>query len=196
MPTGYTYPVCEGKITEFPEFALQCARAFGALISMRDEPMTAPIPDVIVPSIGYYDFRIATAEKHLSDLESMTDAEAEAAAQAAHQNALEGRDRYLANKKAEGDRLNAMLVKVRAWKPPTPDHVDMKKFMIEQLVMSLPGDYAPAIPALLDGRTWREREIKETAEDLGRIKDDRAKEIERAASRTQWIKSLRESLAH
>lgn len=53
MPTGYTYPVCEGKITEFPDFALSCARAFGALISMREEPMDAPLPDEIAASTNY-----------------------------------------------------------------------------------------------------------------------------------------------
>lgn len=30
MPTGYTFEVCEGKMTDFSAFALQCARAFGA----------------------------------------------------------------------------------------------------------------------------------------------------------------------
>lgn len=194
MPTGYTYPVVEGKVTEFPDFAMQCARAFGALISMRDDAMDAPIPDEIKPSTNYYDQRIATAEAHLAELTTMTAAEAEAAAQAAHQNAMDGRERYLANQKTEADRLNAMLAKVRAWRPPTADHVEMKKFMIDQLTMSLPGDYAPAIPELLDGATWLERETKGAADDLARLKIDRSKEIQRASDRNQWLQNLRKSL--
>ena len=35
MPTGYTAAVCSGEITEIKDFALSCARAFGALITMR-----------------------------------------------------------------------------------------------------------------------------------------------------------------
>jgi len=50
MPTGYTYPVVEGKITEFSDFALSCARAFGALITMRDDPHDTPIPETFEPS--------------------------------------------------------------------------------------------------------------------------------------------------
>lgn len=37
----------------FPEFAMRCARNFGALIMMRDEPLDAPIPEKFEPS-GYY----------------------------------------------------------------------------------------------------------------------------------------------
>ena len=43
MATGYTYPVVEGKITEFSEFALGCARAFGAFMHMRDDNSDAPL---------------------------------------------------------------------------------------------------------------------------------------------------------
>ena len=53
MPTGYTYPVADGTITEFSKFALNCSRAFGVLMHMRDEPIDAPIPDKIEPT-SYY----------------------------------------------------------------------------------------------------------------------------------------------
>jgi hypothetical protein len=39
MPTGYTAGVADGTITEFREYALLCARAFGACIMLRDEPV-------------------------------------------------------------------------------------------------------------------------------------------------------------
>lgn len=37
MPTGYTSPLYEGKEISFEQFALRCARNFGALVMMRDE---------------------------------------------------------------------------------------------------------------------------------------------------------------
>ena len=43
MPTGYTAGILEGET--FEQYALQCAKAFGALVMMRDEPSDAPIPD-------------------------------------------------------------------------------------------------------------------------------------------------------
>ena len=44
MPTGYTYDLYDGKDIEFPDFVMKCARAFGALIEIRDDPMDAAIP--------------------------------------------------------------------------------------------------------------------------------------------------------
>ena len=52
MPTGYTLELYDGKDITFEEFVLKCARAFGALINMRDEPRDAPIPERFEPS--YY----------------------------------------------------------------------------------------------------------------------------------------------
>lgn len=195
MPTGYTYPVCDGKITEFNDFALSCARAFGALIQMRDDPMDAPIPEEIKPETNYYDERIAADMKRMGDIQAMTNDEASAAALAAHDEAVASRRKYLADKETEAGRLNAMLAKVRAWRPPTLDHAEMKKFMIEQLTMSMPGDYCPAMPILLDGATWRQTQIDDLAKSVVRNKTEREKEIERARGRTEWVKALRTSLA-
>lgn len=195
MPTGYTYPVCDGDITEFPAFAMSCARAFGALITMRDDPMDAPIPEEIKPDTKYHDDRIAADMKRMGEVQAMTLAEADTAALEVHRQALASRNKYLADKEVEAGRINAMLAKVRAWRPPTPEHVEMKKFMIDQLTMSLPGDYAPAIPALLDGATWRKQEIDRLADSVVYHQKERDKEIERARGRTEWVKQLRDSLA-
>ena len=42
MATGYTHSI-KNDIT-FEQFALLCARAFGACIEMRDDPTDKPIP--------------------------------------------------------------------------------------------------------------------------------------------------------
>lgn len=194
MPTGYTAEVVDGKVTEFPDFALICARAFGALITMRDDPMDAPIPDEFEPD-GYYAKRVAEGLKELGNVQAMSNSEASDAAAKAHKEALEHRANYLRRQEAEAERINAMLAKVRAWTPPTPDHQGMKKFMVEQLTISLPGEYAPAVPELLDGPTWRQRRIDTLAEEVARHKIEREKEVERAKTRTQWVKDLRASLA-
>ena len=41
MPTGYTAEILNGEIKTFPEFAKKCARAFGAMIHMRDDSLDA-----------------------------------------------------------------------------------------------------------------------------------------------------------
>jgi len=193
MPTGYTYPVTDGKITQFNDFAMSCARAFGALISMRDDPSDAPIPDEIKPDTKYYDDRIAADTKRIDEIQAMTLADADTAALEAHREAMASRSKYLADKEVKAGRLNAMLAKVHAWSPP-PDHTEMKRFMIDQLTISFPDDYAPAIPALLDGATWRQDQLNRLADALVRNQRERTKEIERARNRTEWLKQLRASL--
>jgi hypothetical protein len=194
MPTGYTYPVVEGKVTEFEDFALSCARAFGALISMRDDAMDAPIPEEIKPDTRYYDERLADDQKRLQEVQAMTKAELDAAASADYAAAIESRNGYIARQSEEAARLNAMMVKVRAWEPPTPDHAEMKRFMIDQLKISLPGEYVPAFPEQLDGATWRQTTINTLAESIVRYQKERDKEIERATNRNGWLKALRASL--
>lgn len=195
MPTGYTAAVIDGKTTEFPEFAMSCARAFGALITMRDDPMDAPIPEQIDASTTYHDTHIASAKARLLQLQDMSPEDAASSAKAAHDDALNHRNQYLAERDIESARLNTMLKKVHAWAPPTPDHDGMKKFMIEQLTMSMPGDYAPSVPAFQSGEEWRVSEIKKAEHDIAYHIAERTKEIDRAESRTAWIKSLRASLA-
>ena len=194
MPTGYTYPVVDGKITEFPDFAMTCARAFGALIMMRDDPTDAPIPDEVAPE-PYYEKRVVEALARLGEVQAMTDQEADTAAFAEYEAAKASRAKFLADKDIEAARLNAMLKKVRKWSPPTPDHVEMKKFMIDQLIISMPGNYTPSSPVELDGATWRKETIVRLADEVVQAKADLAKEIERASGRTNWIKALRASLA-
>src|SRR6185437_5714856 len=109
MPTGYTYPVTDGKITQFNDFAMSCARAFGALISMRDDPRDAPILDEIKPDTKYYDDRIAADTKRIDEIQAMTLADADTAALEAHREAMASRSKYLADKEVKAGRLNAML---------------------------------------------------------------------------------------
>ena len=65
MPTGYTADVMDGKVTDFKLFAMQCARAFGALVIMRDEPLNAEIPDEFSPS-NYHFQELEQARERLA----------------------------------------------------------------------------------------------------------------------------------
>jgi hypothetical protein len=66
MPTGFTADICKGAEVSFEDFAMTCARAFGALYSMRDEPMDAPIPETFVAS-GYHADELEKAKARLGD---------------------------------------------------------------------------------------------------------------------------------
>jgi hypothetical protein len=45
MPTGYTCIIEDKPDVTFAEYVWRCARAFGALLSMREDSLDAPIPD-------------------------------------------------------------------------------------------------------------------------------------------------------
>ena len=66
MPTGYTAELME-KGEPFNRFVMRCARAFGALIDLRDAQMDAPIPEKFEPS----DYHVKALAKALAELERL-----------------------------------------------------------------------------------------------------------------------------
>ena len=66
MPTGYTAAVQDGSITTLRDYALQCARGFGAFLHMHDEPFDTPLTLPPPADTSYYDKRIAEAERILA----------------------------------------------------------------------------------------------------------------------------------
>jgi hypothetical protein len=198
MPTGYTADVQSGKVTEFPEFAMQCARAFGALIMMRDESSKAPIPERFEPKTSYYDEALASAKARLAELLAMSPEAVTAAAEESHKDAVARWSARRAARAAERQRYEAMLAKVAAWEPPTPEHDGMKKFMADQLRESIKfdcsGDYDDE-PVALAGPAWLEKETETARWDIGRYAKHRREEIARTEDRNKWLADLRASLA-
>lgn len=195
MPTGYTADVQGGKVTDFSAFAMQCARAFGALIMMRDDPADAPIKD-FEPSMYNLEAK-RKAEAELMALRSMTVEEIRAAYRAEQDKATRYRDEYLQRKETERVRYEAMLAKVRAWEPPTAEHVGLKTFMVEQLVESIKfdcgGDWTPEIPYDGPDKWWQEQ-VSSAERAIARHAAEHEKEIERTEGRNRWVRELRASL--
>lgn len=196
MPTGYTCDVADGKITTFAEFALKCARNFGALIVMRDEPMDAGIPDEFHPS-PYHLEEKTRLEAELKKLQAMTPEEIEAAAIAAFEGEIssaEGRER--ANKQQRA-RYEAMLLIARSWTPPTKEHSDLKRFMVEQLQESIKFDcdnFEPTRPERKAPDEWLGEQLQRIGRGIAYHSKQNAEEVERTQKRNKWVKELRESL--
>lgn len=195
MPTGYTHNVGDGTLTEFRDFALQCARAFGALITMRDDPADAPIPDAIEAS-SYYSDRLKESEAQLFTLNEMGDDEVIAAAQKDNDDSMAAYRKRLAEDAATRDRYLAMLEHVRAWEPPTHDHAPMKEFMVEQLMTSIDCDcgHVPKTPRMLTPTEWLNERREDLKQGIARYREQDQAERKRAADRTAWIAALKASL--
>lgn len=195
MPTGYTSDLYEGKPITFPEFAMRCARAMGALIMMRDEPSDAAIPEEF-EAHSYSRDRLEEAQGRLLELKAMVPQDAAQRATTEHQKEVEECSRRLAEKKAVRSRYTGMIDQVQAWTPPTSEHEGLKKFMLEQLENSIDFDCGPLSPPgpILSGEEWLAKQTEKARWDLDYHTDAWEKEQERAKGRTEWVRQLRDSL--
>lgn len=197
MPTGYTAGVVDGTIADFPTFALQCARAFGALILMRDDPMGAAIPDAFQPS-DYHTTAADAARRELDAVLALTYAEVCQRARDEYDGAMARWREYEERTELERARIVAMMAETKAWEPPTPDHCEMKTFMLQQLTETLKWDGrvfgdAPAL-ALPTGDQWRAEKIARLERDIAYHTEHHAEEVKRVEGRNRWVAALRESL--
>lgn len=199
MPTGYTADITDA--TTFPQFAMRCARAFGALILMRDDPQDAPIPQRLMVS-DYYPKAVADAEARVAELRDMDEAAADRRSQAEFDAEKVSRAQSRAKDAVLLANYNRMLTAVRAWVPPTPDHEGMRDFMIEQLESSIKFDchtdadrekWEPKL-IRLDAKTWRALRISDAERALEGARTSLQEEEARMAMRNAWLSALRASL--
>jgi len=196
MPVGYTDKIKDG-IT-FEEFVLYCARAFGACITMRDDPADKPIPVKFEPS-RYHRDAIAQAKKRLVKLNKTTIEEAEQFALAEYNREKKRvADAIVKNRKLMA-QYQDMLRQVEAWIPPTSEHIELKEFMIKQITSSINfdsrEDYYTRNPVVLQtGEQWLQTHKGIAQKDIVYHTKEHEKEIEAADGRTEWVTALRNSL--
>lgn len=196
MPTGYTHEVQTGAITEFRDFAMRCARNFGALVTMRDDAPDAEIPAKFEPSTKFYDEMENSALVRLDWLNSASPSELDRKWRADQDEAAKQHANYKAQAELERGRYEAMLAKVDAWKPPTHEHTGLKKFMQDQLRESIRFDCDGCDELIKSERfaDWFERSVRQARRDIDYAREERRKEIERTDARNKWIQDLRDSL--
>lgn len=197
MPTGYTNAIANG--ISFEDFAMNCARAFAACVTLRDEDGGGEvIPDEFKAS-GHNLARAEAKRAELAELLSLTAEQVAARADARWQEQERERLRYNEKLAALRAKYEAMLAKVDAWNPPTPEHLGIKRFMREQIQESIRFDCSgtsgmkPA--ARVTGAEWLARRVADLRSDIQRSMEEHEKEVTRAAQSTLWVRQLRASLA-
>lgn len=195
MPTGYTAELMD-KGQDFRTFVLTCARAFGACIMQRDDPMQDE-PKKQEPS-DYHTKALAVAQERLRTLKAMSLEQQRAKGLAMRSEAVESAKASLLRDRIQNDRLDEMASQVRAWEPPTDEHKGLKDFMLDQIKISR-HDIA-----------WGEKYVREAEDktpdayfveavssavrDLDYHAREHGKEVERTNGRNDWIERLYESL--
>lgn len=193
MPTGYTADVQNGKIETLQEYAFVCARAFGALVMMRDDSSDTPIPEAFEPNTKHHDDKLAIAEAIL--LVTPSSEECEQIAQDEFDEEMDYYNNQVTENSRQHDRYKAMLSKVVSWLAPE-DHLKMKAFMIEQLEKSIEFDiHQPKAPTKKSGSDWLTNRNDKAKWDIEYHTRNIKEEIERTDSRNLWLSQLRESLA-
>jgi hypothetical protein len=194
MPTGYTNKIGDGQ--SFNDFVMGCARAFSPLITIRDDPSDAPIPDEFAPT-QFYVNQIAKYQEDLARLRAMNSGEV-----------AKEFDNFIAGISAENkrrrdecvvlrSRYKAMRALACSWQPPTSHHIGLRDFMIKQIDDSIVHDcrdYQTPINQLMTPMEWHSHQITELKRGIERCKKSQEEEVLRCQERTQWVRQLRASL--
>jgi ribosome recycling factor len=137
MPTGYTERLATGKDDSFENFALQCSRAIGTMMHMRDDPMDAPIR--LRKEDDYYSESLKQAEAALQDLEKMSIDEIDAYAEKVREEQVAQCEKSLSDMFAVEKRYNTMTGKVNSWNC-SQEFESLRNFMNEQLTQGKEAD--------------------------------------------------------
>lgn len=204
MPTGYTADIVEGKVKTFKDFAKRCIRAFGATIHMRDEPISKKWEPRKTDQ--YYIDRVEEREEELRKLKNADDQFFIDKIR----SELHSEYAYYSNRIKEIQevraRLDSILEDAEKWIPPTEDHIEAKKFMINQLEETIRYDgdadyYVDELEKIktklespIDVLKIRYEMIADAEEELGRARERLKEETDRCEDSNKWAEQFLKSI--
>lgn len=199
MPTGYTTDI-ENDIT-FEDYLLGCARAFGACLHQRDDGMKDK-PKLRSTETSYHVDALSRAKKDVAELEAMMGVNDRTAyGKKAIEEAVAFEQEYFNKKIVLKNKYDAMLQKAYNWHPPTADHENLKKFMIDQITQSI--DFDCNTKYDMDRLTELSKAnpldkyneaMRRAYKDVEYHETELLKERERTADANKWISALYDSL--
>jgi predicted Zn-ribbon and HTH transcriptional regulator len=204
MPTGYTYQIEEGKIDTAEEFLKICARNFGALMHMREEPLSNPIRKDVIDN--YYDKDIKECQRMIEETQEMTEGDIVRDIMKRYDDEVKRyKDAYESGKKIN-DRYKKVLKEVLDWNPPTSEHQALKKFAIDQINMCMDDFYLsykdkkPKKTSLEDAKliakSHKINRLKVLTEDLKHAIEKKEKIEKIIEDNNKWIDELLNSFEY
>ena len=197
MPTGYTHDIENGQT--FEDYALRCARAFGACTLQRDE--SANERPKLREESSLYDEKLPEALAELGYLQSLDNKQKEEFGTEERDKAIADIQESLEKKSALESKYRDMLNKVSAWTPPTKDHVGLKEFMTKQIVDSINFDCDTKfyIEELQKAITKKPADfyadaVKKAEWNCNYYEEELEKDLKRTEESNVWIMDLYKSL--
>jgi hypothetical protein len=196
MPTGYTASLHKGD-QSVEGFLKGLARGMGFLITMRDEPADAPIPDKIEPG-NYYADRIETLTEELDELRAMSPDQIETACRADYEEKLASYRAIRKERLGVRVRYEGMIDRLASWSPEHHAMQELRDFGLSQLRTACEFDCSTSYmeePKLGDPHEWHLLQISHAQMSIERSKEEYAKEVKRAAKHTECLTELRKEIA-
>ena len=191
MPSAYTAMIEEDDGCTFEEFAWKCARAMGATILMRDEPLDTHIEDEKLADIGYYEKQLDERQNRLDCFLKLSEEELINRYDEYVKEISDSNQKRLERYKTLKNRYTEMKDKITKWSPPTTNHDGFKKFMLDQVDQSWPQIYTQTIEAFED---WKRSTVSHLEHDISWSKLYKEEELVRQKERLQWVEDLRKSI--
>lgn len=192
MANGYSGVIRDGGT--FEEFAWRCARAIDHNLEMRDHPTASLLGRV---ADGHYLEQANRAQAKLVELRAMS--VEQAAVLCAEEFSAQMRNWKSASDESAALRVRyeAMLVKAKAWVPPTEAHQRFKAFMINEIEDGIRHDCSSEEvpkPVLCDASAWLTEQICAQEESVTWHQVRHARTLESTAKTNEWNLALAKSL--
>jgi hypothetical protein len=196
MASALTGAIMNNEDITVAEFLTNSARLGGPLVAyLRDEPLGTPIRQRYVSP--YTKGKVCRAEDNLAEAKAITFEEAERIVEREYERDLEHYQERLKESEELKKRYEAMLEKVKAWEPPTPEHIVVKTTAIEQLEESILFDCKSISmfePKKQDPQEYIAEQVKWARDDLKMAKERLAEEEARVEEINNWIEAFQKSL--
>lgn len=137
MATGYTTGIGEGKIKNFKDFALTCARAFGACIMQKEDSFLEP--PKLEEVKDFYPFMIEEVERQIQVLKDTSDQDLIAKYIEEKDKSYKENVASIQEKNKLREKYEKILNDAKNW-DVDGDFQGLKNFMIQQLTDSIEWD--------------------------------------------------------
>lgn len=190
MPTGYTSIISEKDIS-LKEFALRCARAFGACSEQRDDDINDPPKPRVYDPNNYYEKVVKGGKPDLTFSTFVEEGQKE----------ISQYEQMIGERRTLKQKYEKLLREVCLWTPPSTEHEALKSFMIEQLRVSIRSDCDTSfceneVKKLrsIKYSDWKRKALKNYKNTLERAKIEIAKAKKSVKKTNKWLEDLNKSL--